>query len=548
MTINGITVGARLSAGFSMLLLLTIAISWIGVNRMGSIQEKMNELTSSELTKITLANRMRDAVSRQAVALRDLVMQEDSAFKRKEVKLMKETRAAYQATGEQLAPLLQDARAKTILANIEASEATVNSVAFEVVDLSLSDEHEAAGQAIREKLRPAQEQLAEHLESLLAFLAEKSLEASRDADAIYHQAVRLMIALGAVTLVVGFAVSFAVTHSIVRPLKIAVDVSQRIAAGDLRASITVEGRDETANLLRSVEGMSRSLERVIQGVRAAATSVTAQTERLACSIDELSDRASSQNERVTSVTAAMEQVTVSVGEVYRGAERTLNTATETQHIIRLNEDAMARMEVATGEVIATVQASSLAIADLGGAVEKISAVTDVIKGIAEQTNLLALNAAIEAARAGDQGRGFAVVADEVRVLSQRTAASTADIGGMIDAVKRKAADAVVAMDRVQRQVAGATELTKESQEGLRQVTTKAAEVTSVADHIALASKEQTKASELIARDMSQISTTVDDNTASLVAVDQAARELKLAMAGLESLIGHFTLNDGRERI
>jgi len=74
--------------------------------------------------------------------------------------------------------------------------------------------------------------------------------------------------------------------------------------------------------------------------------------------------------------------------------------------------------------------------------ERIAGIIGGIEDIAEQTNLLALNAAIEAARAGEHGRGFSVVADEVRKLADRTTGSTREIAGMIEAVRRDAAQAL----------------------------------------------------------------------------------------------------------
>ena len=60
-----------------------------------------------------------------------------------------------------------------------------------------------------------------------------------------------------------------------------------------------------------------------------------------------------------------------------------------------------------------------------------------IDAIAKQTNLLALNATIEAARAGDAGKGFAVVAGEVKNLSAQTARATAEVGEVLENLRRR---------------------------------------------------------------------------------------------------------------
>ncbi|HJV24360.1 MAG TPA: methyl-accepting chemotaxis protein [Aromatoleum sp.] len=74
------------------------------------------------------------------------------------------------------------------------------------------------------------------------------------------------------------------------------------------------------------------------------------------------------------------------------------------------------------------------VARLAAFADELRTMANEVGKIAGQTNLLALNAAIEAARAGEAGRGFAVVADAVRELSRQSSETGKHISTNIAAV------------------------------------------------------------------------------------------------------------------
>lgn len=219
---------------------------------------------------------------------------------------------------------------------------------------------------------------------------------------------------------------------------------------------------------------------------------------------EMSDNAEKVQSSVEDALASVEEISASVKEVETSAKESTALA-ENVREMAANKGIMAVTDAIDGmeRIAERVRFSVDIVRRLGSRSKDIEKMLSVIKEVTEQTNLLSLNAAILAAQAGEYGKGFSVVADEIRALSDRTAASTKEITGIVSTIQNEISDAVVSIESGVGLVDDGSALVYKAGESIGSILEAAQKSVRMAMAIENATEEQ-------ARGLKQISSTVDD--------------------------------------
>jgi len=242
-------------------------------------------------------------------------------------------------------------------------------------------------------------------------------ELSGEIQSIKRDSRRTVILLACLSTAFGILCAWWLSRSIVRPVREAVDVAQRVAAGDLTANPQVGSRDEIGQLQAALKHMNDQLLGMVGEIRGGSDAIATASSQIAAGNHDLSSRTEQQAGALEETASSMEELNSTVTQTADNARQASQLAATASEVAGRGGAVVAQVV----ETMASIDASSKKIADI----------ISVIDGIAFQTNILALNAAVEAARAGEQGRGFAVVAGEVRNLAHRSAAAAKEIKELI---------------------------------------------------------------------------------------------------------------------
>ena len=323
--------------------------------------------------------------------------------------------------------------------------------------------------------------------------------------------------------------------------------SAQIATGSRTQAESVEEAASSVNemhfALKEIAGTAQDLFATSTQTSSSVVETVASVDEVARTMHELSASIEETTSAITQMSVAIRQIAGNVELLSAAAADTAASSSEISTSVKEVEET-ARQSLALSEAVASdaqqlgmhsidktiegmgrIDAAARRTADvvnrLVGRAESIGSILTVIEDITDQTGLLALNAAILAAQAGEHGKGFSVVAAEIRDLSNRTAASTQEIGKLIASVQEESKVAAGVMQEGVAIVEEGMRLSKDAGETLRKILERVDQSRDMSRSINRAAAEQ-------ARSIRQVSEAVERISGMTLQIAKAANEQKAA--------------------
>ncbi|MBI3806873.1 MAG: MCP four helix bundle domain-containing protein, partial [Nitrospirae bacterium] len=256
-------IGVRLGLAFAVMVAILVGVGWLGIDRMEVINGKLDRVIKVQWGKIDLIQKSVERVNDNAQIAFELVIIKDPVA-------IAELERSQNKNKEEITALLKDIegrlyteKGKALFAEVRDRRVVFVESFGRVRKLLSEGNLEGAREVAVKEMVPANERFMDAWKAFGAFQVDLMNEDAKAATKAYEAARNLLF------LIIGMAIFFAigvgifVTRSLTVPMERLVEVTKKVANGDLRETVEVTSRDEIGKLQMSMKEMSEKLSQIV---------------------------------------------------------------------------------------------------------------------------------------------------------------------------------------------------------------------------------------------------------------------------------------------
>lgn len=538
--LSNMRISHRLGLSFIAILLLLALIATMALTQMNKQSAMAKAFVTDDVVKFVDISAIKSHAQRSALLLLQILPTEERSDRINLYKAMDEENRQLDVAIKKVQSSFTNGIPNQFTALL-AKQKTYNENFIETVEYVEFDSETALAH-YQESTKPALEALLMSISDYLESERMRMFKHQEANAAASDDIQNIVIVISIIALVLGVALAYGVSRSIVGPLNDTVAMAKRIACGDLQQVPVTNRSDEVGALVTAIEEMRANLAQLIASIVDSSKDIEDSATQLNMPVQEVHQGSVEQVSAVDDIGRAIYEFSMQSSQSAQTAEQAKAQSLNARDLAIQGKNMIEKATSEFATISSTISDSADAVQGVHHRAKAVRELITMISEIADQTNLLALNAAIEAARAGESGRGFSVVADEVRALAGRTAQATIEINQVIDGIDNETNNAVDRITAGQAELEQGVDMLGQMVQPLIDLNTGAQESLSSLELLEQSVADQARESANIESSVKNIGDKANSNQTEIDKVTSTTNHLSDMALGLSRQVSKFNLH------